>query len=335
MNQIEIKKIQKCKNWIDFNWIIDSIRLSQHLSEKKEAILPQIVEPFDDLCPAWTKGLDFFGDVRFVWKLLEQEKIILPIYMCPEDLDFSCIVIVVEVEKSNDVVYWNRVGLVHIKDYNFSVEKSKGILNLDSYTYADWKKYGDNIALSEVDSNEWCSWISDNWDEELFRRRMNYTLPLYMDNKNIIWFAKLDWVFERVQYERMVDDYWEEETIDELTNYNSSGMTLDDCVNLIKKIKRNGFAKLDEHKSIYGEVILHIYASEEIGDPLFDLLQNKSENKYILIYSKVIELMWKYGDEVVRNVVDVTLLERLAEDSYVWNNFGNYISEEFKMHLRM
>ncbi len=61
--------------------------------------LPQNVEPFDDLCPAWTKCLDNFGDVRFVWQLLENDKVILPIYLCLGDLDFSCIVIVADAEK--------------------------------------------------------------------------------------------------------------------------------------------------------------------------------------------------------------------------------------------
>ena len=45
----------------------------------------------------------------------------LPIYMCPDDLDFSCIVLVVEVEKTKDYVYWNRVGYVNQKDYDFDL----------------------------------------------------------------------------------------------------------------------------------------------------------------------------------------------------------------------
>jgi len=328
-----MKKVQKSDNWADYEWFIDGVRLSQYLHDNKNVELPNNVEPFDDLCPAWTKGLDWFGDVRFVWELIEQDKTVLPIYVCPDDLDFSCIVIVSEVEKTKDFVYWNRIGLVQENDYDFSIEKRKGILDTDSYTDKDWEKYGDNIALTEVDSDEWYQWIGDNWDEELFRRRMNYTLPSYMDNKNIIWFANSEWVFDRTRYEKMIEDYWEEETLDELTDYSCHEMSFDDCVNLIKKITRKGSANLIEHKSTYGEVLLHIYASEEIGNPLFSLLQSKSESKYISIYSKVVELMWRYGDETVKNVVDVTLLERLSDDRCVWNTFGKYISNDFKTYI--
>jgi len=328
MNHIEMKKVKKSENWSDYEWFIDGMRLSWYLHDNKVTELPDNVEPFDDLCPAWTKKLDCFGDVRFVWNLLEQEKAVLPIYVCPEDLDFSCIVVVVEVEKTRNFVYWNRIGFVQEVNYDFSIEKEMGILDTASYTEEDWEKYGDNIALAEVDSNEWCQWISENWDEELFRRRMNYTRPAYEDHKNIIWFANPYWMFDRNRYEDMIAEYWEE-SLDEIMTYNCFDMSMDKCVNLMKRISRNGIEKLEEHKKIYGEVLLHIYASEEIGNPLFELLQNKRKNKYILILSKFIELMWRYGDDAVKNVVDATLLEKLSEDVDVWNRFGKNISSEF------
>lgn len=288
MNHIEMKKVSKTDNWNDYEWFIDGIRLSQYISENKCVELSDNVEPFDDLCPAWTKQLDSFGDVRFVWKLLQQDKAILPIYVCPEDLDFSCIVIVVEVVKMEDFVYWDRVGLVRITNYDFGEEKKHGILDTDSYTEKDWEKYGDNIALSEVDSDDWCQWISENWEEE---------------------------------------------TLNELNEYNCREIAFSDCVNLIKRLVRNGSERLNEHKEIYGEVLLHVYGSEEVGNPLYDLLLMKSDSRYIKIYSKAIELMWRYGDESVKNLVDVTLLERLSDDSTVWNTFGKYISEDFKTYI--
>lgn len=39
--------------------------------------------------------------------------------------------------------------------------------------------------------------------------------------------------------------------------------------------------------------------------------------------------MYYDGDEDVKNVVDVTILERLSDDETVWRNFGTYISNDF------
>lgn len=43
--------------------------------------------------------------------------------------------------------------------------------------------------------------------------------------------------------------------------------------------------------------------------------------------------MWRYGEEAVKNVVDVTLLERLSDDEAVWCSFGQYISDDFKKYI--
>ena len=65
----------------------------------------------------------------------------------------------------------------------------------------------------------------------------------------------------------------------------------------------------------------------------FELLKNQENEELIKIYSKVIELMWKYGDEAVVNVVDVTILEKLSDDINVWNRFGKYITNDFKEYI--
>ena len=334
LNHIELKRIQKNKNWNEFEWFIDGKKLCEYLKEKQVVELPEIVNhKFNDLCPAWTKELDYLGDVRFVWSLQNLDKAIMPIYLCPDDLDFSCIVIVIEIIKNKDFVCWNRAGYVTRSNYNLQDEISSGIANLESYSEKDWKKYGDNIALAEVNSSEWNEWISKNWDEELFRRRINYTYPSYLKDENILWFADLDFSFDRCEYDKMVDEYWNSETLIYLEKYNKASMSFTDCVDLIKNINRNGNEILDEHLSDFGEILLHVYASDEIGNPLFELLKNKRDEQLIRIYSKVIELMWKYGEDPVVNVVEVTLLERLSDDLDVWNGLGKYISEEFKEYI--
>ena len=236
-------------------------------------------------------------------------------------------------EGHSGTVIWKRAGYVRNKGYDHNVEKQNGILGIEFYSDKDWDKYGDNIALAEVDSDEWRRWIAENWDEELFRRRMNYTLPNYEKEDNIIWFADLDLRFDLYDYEKKVDRYWKQQTLFYLNCYDKGEMTFTDCVKMIKSLSRNGEEKYEEHMQDFGEVLLHIYVSDEISNPLYELLLKNEDELLIEIYSKAIELMWKYGTEEVVNVVDVTILERLSDDINVWNRLGKYISEEFKEYI--
>ncbi len=333
MNKFEIRKMSNDKKVDDYEIFIDGEILSQVLTKQKSVQLPENVEPFDDLCLAWTKGLDFWGDVRFVWNLIGREKTVLPILMCPDDLDFSCIVLVVEVEKLEDTVLWKRAGYVYEKDYDFNEEKQRGILGVEFYLDRDWEKYGDNIAQAKIGSEEWQQWVAENWDEEVYRRLMNYTLPKYEKDENIIWFADLGLKFDFYEYEKAVEEYWKQQTLLEITCYQKQEMTFSDCVKIIKKLTRDGEEKYEEHLHDYDEVLLHIYASDEIGNPLFELLQKNEDMALIDIYSKMIELMWKYGSDEVVNVVNITILERLSDDTIVWNRFGEHISIEFKNYI--
>ena len=143
----------------------------------------------------------------------------------------------------------------------------------------------------------------------------------------------MDWCFERNVYEDMVQCYWEQETLEEVKNYHTKQMTVKDCSYLIKKLKRTGSDELIEHIDTYGEILLHLYASEQVGGPLVELLKQNNLCDYVEIYCRTIELMWRYGDEAVKNVVDVTLLERLSDDEAVWCGFGKYISDDFKKYI--
>ncbi|MCM1219426.1 MAG: hypothetical protein NC548_33520 [Lachnospiraceae bacterium] len=295
----------------------------------------KLMKPSIDLAPAWSKRLDWEGDVRFVWKALELDRTILPLLLCPEDLDFSCIVVVAEVKKTEDYVYWSRIGYVRHEKEDFEEEKKSGILKLEAYTDEDWEKYGDNIALEEINSYAWRQWIGENWAEELYRRRMNYTLPFYQTEGNVFWMKDTDWVFDRDEYESMVQEYWEIETEQELRRFHPrQKFTARDCAGLISRLTRNGWRALDEHLRDYRELLLHIFASEAISEPLLQLLRKEPlPQRGVEIYCKAIELMWQYGDEAVVNVVDVTILERLSDDEALWRRFAAHISEDFQAYI--
>ena len=207
MNHIDIAEVKTPYGYFENYWTIDGVLLPELLDIKTKGLNDENInwiETFLGLCPAWNFDLDWWGDVRFVWKLINMDNVTLPILLCEDDRDFSCIVIVVEVKKSKDFVCWNRIGYVLHNNENFDEEKQNGILNLEIYSDEDWKKYGDNIALAKVDSQEWTEWVGKHWDEELYRRRMNYTFPYYQKEENIEWFLDTNWVFNRVEYENMV-----------------------------------------------------------------------------------------------------------------------------------
>ena len=339
MNHIKIETMHTTYGQEYFLQSIDGKILPEYLQSWADAFPDdkrvRRLAPFSDLWPAWSKRLEWEGDVRFVWKVVELDKAVLPLLLCPDDVDFTCIVVVAEVEKTEDFVYWNRVGFVLHDREDIAEEKKNGILNWETYSDKDWEIYGDNIAWEEVNSPVWCQWISENWAEELYRRRMNYTLPFYQTEGNVFWMKETNWAFDRGKYENMVQEYWEMETWRGLQHYRPAAekLAIRDGARLISGLTRDGWEALKEHLWDYGEILLHLFA-EHITEPLLHMLEKESTSRRsIEIYCKAIELLWQYGDDAVVNVVDVTILERLSDDKILWQRFGAYISEAFRTYI--
>ena len=89
----------------------------------------------------------------------------------------------------------------------------------------------------------------------------------------------------------------------------------------------------EKHMEKYGELLQHVFYPEVVSNPLIELLERDSADPAISTYTGFVERMWQEGDESVRNVVDVTILERLSDDKKVWNRFGKFISDEFKNYI--
>lgn len=338
MNKIDAKMYKTSYDYEKCFWVIDNKTLPEYLSDwAKESTDERFkgFAPFDTLCPAWDKDIDYEGDVRFVWKTIDMDSAVVPLLLCPDDTDFTCIVIVVEVEKIGEYVYWNRIGYVLHEREDYEEEKRSGISCISAYTDEDWEKYGDNIAWEKVDSWEWRHWISENWAEELYRRRMNYTLPYYQTEGNICWVKTTDWVFARTEYDKMVDVYWDMQVLKQIENWKkSNSLDKESCAKFLADLTCDGRETLEQHIREYGEVLLHILAPELLGKPLIELLKHPSEQeRKIQIYCNAIECMWRYGNEEAVNVVDVTLLERLSDDEKIWTAFGKNISNEFIKYI--
>lgn len=195
MNTLDIRTVTVSDGYSNECFFIDGIPLHEYMKKWLDM-------PVEDLAVTWNAVFDFDGDARFMSWLFKKDKLNLPILSCPDDLDFSCTVIVAEVEKTNKYVLWKRIGAVNHSIENIKEENEHGIVFTDNYSDEDWIKYID-AAFMRVDSAEWCEWISANWSEELFRRRINYTYPCYQKEENIDWIYNCSWCFGREQYDSL------------------------------------------------------------------------------------------------------------------------------------
>ena len=88
-----------------------------------------------------------------------------------------------------------------------------------------------------------------------------------------------------------------------------------------------------KHIEDYGKILLHVLAGDTINVPLAELLKKNDDLLKIRKYCNFIEAMWREGDDQVVNVVDVTILEYLSYYDDIWQDFGKYISSEFKSYI--
>ena len=209
MNNISVKMIEVPSGGKNEVFLIDEKPLYEIIEESLKNRIEAFKElmPLDDLAICFTNDFDFDGDARFMNYILDMEKAITPILSCPEDMDFTCEVLVADVVKTKDKVFWKRIGRVdHSKEISSKDEIYYGISYLEGYTDEDFKKYGDNIALEKVGSVAWKEWIGANYSEELFRRRKNYTFGYYQNEENIDWLVDTNFEFDRRQYEQLVKE---------------------------------------------------------------------------------------------------------------------------------
>lgn len=66
----------------------------------------------------------------------------MPVLVCEDDYDLSCIVIMAKIRKKEpDTVYWDSLGKCRFGKPGFQIEKQSGILYL-KHTDQDWENRG-------------------------------------------------------------------------------------------------------------------------------------------------------------------------------------------------
>ena len=87
-------------------------------------------------------------------------------------------------------------------------------------------------------------------------------------------------------------------------------------------------ADYEEHLQDYSEILGHVFFGNLINQPLSELLRKNIEEQIIQKYIDFIERMYSYGDDDVKNIVEVTILEYLGDDNAVLKNAFNYFSDD-------
>ncbi|WP_405297753.1 hypothetical protein, partial [Methanobrevibacter sp.] len=105
------------------------------------------------------------------------------------------------------------------------------------------------------------------------------------------------------------------------------------CASLVSSLKRDGFQILEKHLQEYNQLLMDVYVTEELVNPLKDLIRKSSEYERLSIYFKTVELMWKYGNTDIMNVLEVTVLENLYYEDEIWESFCKEYTGEFADYL--
>ncbi|MCI8422126.1 MAG: hypothetical protein HFF50_01125 [Lawsonibacter sp.] len=72
-----------------------------------------------------------------------------------------------------------------------------------------------------------------------------------------------------------------------------------------------------DHLRGYGELVGHVLFGDTLNRALFELLETNRDRETIRRYIDFIEDMYANGDGDVRNIVEVTILERLGDEETV------------------
>lgn len=207
MNHIDVRRMKTQYDYHEDYWVIDGVPVVSYLEQHKTPA-PSAFGSMLGLLPAWSGKLIWQWENDFVWEMVNsQEELNVPILVCEDDCDLSCIVIVAHIRKAENIVCWDRVGVLDHSNVIRQEYEQSGILCLESYSDEDWEMYGDNIATEPYGSSEYWKWVSENCYEENIRRLRNYLKPYMQKEQNIEWMWSPGWEFEKEEYEAVIQQY--------------------------------------------------------------------------------------------------------------------------------
>lgn len=204
MNTILLKKISTEYSNEHLGIFINNILLDKYLYDITNEKL------FKGLISAWYNELYNKNEENYIKKILQLETVEglnIPILLCPDDLDFSCTIIVAKIKYQENTVVWEKVGKVNHNKNNSDKWKESGIKNIDTWTNEDWLKFGDKFDVTNLLDDQWDKWIAENWNEEEERRIKNYTHSYFNNDENISWFNSIPKLtFDKKEFQRVINN---------------------------------------------------------------------------------------------------------------------------------
>ena len=85
-----------------------------------------------------------------------------------------------------------------------------------------------------------------------------------------------------------------------------------------------------EHIDFCEELLGHVFFGDSINLPLTQLLRENIDIETIQKYINFIDYMYATGDEAVKNIVVVTILEYLGDNKKVLENAFRFFSEDLR-----
>ncbi|MDE5584458.1 MAG: hypothetical protein K2J08_12240 [Ruminococcus sp.] len=147
------------------------------------------------------------GELLYIRELIEKQiSCNFPLLICGDDLDFSCTIVVVKVEYSENMVIWSKFGTVKKDEYYWENYRNSGIRKVENWSDKDWEKYGSIAYELLYDENFFDDWCSANHSEEIYRRTWQYYHKYFNDDINIDWIGEIDFRFELNNYKNCFID---------------------------------------------------------------------------------------------------------------------------------
>ncbi|MBI9011316.1 MAG: hypothetical protein JEZ08_03735 [Clostridiales bacterium] len=111
--------------------------------------------------------------------------------------------------------------------------------------------------------------------------------------------------------------------------------SIDYFVDMYKKEFPNKKHTVERHIELNGIFLGHIFFDEEICGPLCRLLRRTENSNEVERFVKIIELMLLEGDDYVKSVVVINILNTIKNDKDIIETAMEYFSEDTIETLRL